>query len=89
MPHPIDFTDAGNARTMIRLVLSAGLASASLVLAGLGPAQAGGELRHRPLPPPEIAYRDPAYLPPPPPLPVVRVPRSLNLPLYNEPPRRF
>lgn len=75
---------------MIRLVLSAGLASASLVLAGLGPAQAGGELRHRPLPPPEIAYRDPTYLSPLPlPLPVVRVPRSLNLPLYNEPPRRF
>lgn len=71
---------------MIRPLLLAGLSSAGLLAASLE-AQAGGELRYRPLPPPEIVYRDPTYLPPP--VPVVRVPRSLNLPLYNEPPRRF
>jgi hypothetical protein len=62
------------------------------VSGGATHAGAGGyphAVRHRPLPPPEIAYRDPTYLPPPPPVPVARVPRSLNLPLYNEPPRRF
>ncbi|MDO9426126.1 MAG: hypothetical protein Q7T93_04780 [Methylobacterium sp.] len=71
---------------MIRPLLLAGL---SWILAAGLVAQAGGDLRHRPLPPPEVAYRDPTYLPPPPPVPVARVPRSLNLPLYNEPPRRF
>lgn len=71
---------------MIRPLLLAGL---SWILAAGLVAQARGDLRHRPLPPPEVAYRDPTYLPPPPPVPVARVPRSLNLPLYNEPPRRF
>ena len=49
----------------------------------------------RPLPP-EIAYRDPRGLPPPPPAlhapgPVVRayLPRNDALPMYNEPPARF
>ncbi|KQP09717.1 hypothetical protein ASF28_00585 [Methylobacterium sp. Leaf99] len=73
---------------MIRLILTAVLVAASFPTASLS-VQARGDLRHRPLPPPEVAYRDPTYLPPPPPVPVARVPRSLNLPLYNEPPRRF
>lgn len=86
---------------MLRLILLGGVALAA------GAAQAGGEPgaygRARALPP-EIPYRDPAYIPPPPirpialvPVPVAPVfvaptfiaPRSLALPLYNEPPPRF
>jgi hypothetical protein len=74
---------------MTRLVLLPGLASAGLLLAGLGSSEAGGTPYSPPALPPEVAYRDPTYLPPPPPIPVARVPRSLNLPLYNEPPPRF
>lgn len=81
---------------MLRFVLLSG----TLALAA-GAAQAGGEPgpygRVRPLPP-EIPYRDPTYVPPPP-RPVVLAPvfvsptfvapRPLSLPLYNEPPLRF
>jgi hypothetical protein len=79
---------------MRRLVL---LGSAVTLAACALPAQAGGE----PGPygrgarlPPEIAYRDPTYLPPPRfrqmvAVPVVVAPRNLALPLYNEPPPRF
>ncbi|MDB5645401.1 hypothetical protein [Methylobacterium sp.] len=79
---------------MRRLVL---LGSAVTLAACALPAQAGGQ----PGPygrgarlPPEIAYRDPTYLPPPRfrqmvAVPVVVAPRNLALPLYNEPPPRF
>jgi len=74
---------------MMRSLFLTGLSAASVFGAGLV-AQAGGAPHHRPLLPPEVAYRDPAYLPPPPPpVPVVTPPRSLSLPLYNEPPPRF
>lgn len=78
---------------MLRLVL---LSSAVMLAAGAVPVLAGGEpgpYRRSPPLPPEIAYRDPAYLPlPPRPIlatPVVLAPRALGLPLYNEPPPRF
>lgn len=81
---------------MLRLVL---LGTAVALAA---PALAGSQLgypRRGPYLPPEVAYRDPAYIPPPPlrPVhaapgfvaPVLLAPRSLALPLYNEPPPRF
>lgn len=81
---------------MLRLViLGAAVALAAPALAGGDP---GYPRRGRYLPP-EVAYRDPAYIPPPPlrpvlaaPVfvaPVLLAPRSLALPLYNEPPPRF
>jgi hypothetical protein len=76
---------------MLRLVL---LTGAAAVLAGATPVCAGGEpgpAYRRPLPP-QIAYRDPSYVAPLRPVrlvPVRRAPRSLALPLYNEPPQRF
>ncbi len=77
---------------MRRLIL---LGSATVLVLGAGPVRAGGEPGiggRRPLLPPHIAYRDPAYVAPRRPvvlIPVRRVPRSLALPLYNEPPPRF
>jgi hypothetical protein len=77
---------------MLRLVL---LGSAAAVSMGAGPVHAGGEpgpISRRPLPPAHIAYRDPAYAARVRPFfvaPVPRAPRSLALPLYNEPPPRF
>lgn len=59
------------------------------------PVHAGGEptpAYRRLLLPPHIAYRDPTYVAPRHPvvlIPIRRVPRSLALPLYNEPPPRF
>jgi hypothetical protein len=70
-------------------------ASAAASFVGAAPAHAGGEPGRgdrRPLLPPHIAYRDPVYVAPRRPvvlIPVRRVPRSLALPLYNEPPPRF
>lgn len=74
---------------MLRLALFASAGALSIGATHAGDYRDPHALRHRPLPPPEVAYRDLTYLPPPPPVPVARVPRSLNLPLYNEPPRRF
>ncbi|KQP33934.1 hypothetical protein ASF49_08765 [Methylobacterium sp. Leaf104] len=77
---------------MLRFVF---FASAVMVSAGASPVRAGGEpgpSYRRPLPPPQIAYRDPSYVAPLRPVliaPAPRAPRSLALPLYNEPPPRF
>lgn len=77
---------------MLRFVL---LGSAAALSVGAGAARAGGEpgpTYRRTLPPAHIAYRDPSYVVPPQPVllvPVRRAPRSLALPLYNEPPPRF
>lgn len=77
---------------MLRLTLFGAVA----LTMGAVPALAGGDpgpYRRGPHLPPEIAYRDPSYLPPLPPrvllAPVVLVPRPLGVPLYNEPPPRF
>ncbi|WP_156633979.1 hypothetical protein [Methylobacterium sp. Leaf113] len=84
---------------MLRLVLAGSVFVGSVLTmpAGVGMALAGGEpgpAYRRPLLPPDIAYRDPTYVAPPPLrtvvlAPVLRAPRSLALPLYNEPPPRF
>jgi hypothetical protein len=77
---------------MLRVVFLAGAMVAGI---SSGPASAGGEpgpISRRPLPPAHIAYRDPAYAARVRPFfvaPVPRAPRSLALPLYNEPPPRF
>lgn len=77
---------------MRRLIL---LGSATALVLGAGPVRASGEPDlggRRPLLPPHIAYRDPTYVAPRHPvvlIPIRRVPRSLALPLYNEPPPRF
>ncbi|MCJ2033625.1 hypothetical protein [Methylobacterium sp. J-068] len=78
---------------MLRHVL---LGSAVALAASAAPVLAGGEpgpYRRGPSLPPEIAYRDPAYLAPPPRAVIVApeflAPRALGLPLYNEPPPRF
>jgi hypothetical protein len=76
---------------MLRLVLLSSVValSASAVCAGGEP----GGYGRGPRLPPEIAYRDPAFIPPPArPMivaPSFHAPRPLGVPLYNEPPPRF
>ncbi len=74
---------------MLRLVL---LGAALALSTGSAPAaDVSGEpasFRRRPMLPPEIAYRDPAYRPAPP-LRVAMPPQSSNVPLYNVPPPHF
>ena len=77
---------------MHRLVV---IGCAVVVSMGVDPVQAGGEptaAYKRLVLPPHIAYRDPAYVAQRRPvvlIPIRRLPRSLALPLYNEPPPRF
>lgn len=55
---------------------------------GTGAAGAQEFRRHRHPLPPEIAYRDPSYAPPPR-FRAAASPRHPNAPVYNEPPPRF